>query len=244
MLKELTISDFKLRYNGSFIGIFWFVIKPLSMLTVLYIIFGLVLKTGIQNYVPFLFIGIIFWNFFVESTTMSMDNILDKKMIIRAIYLPRQLLVLSSTLNAFMSLAINLVLLFAMLALFKIHLGFTAFAAFLLLAMLLVFSLGVSYLLAALYVKYRDISHVWQVILQLGFWITPVIYSTTMIPKIYLDAYMLNPLAWIIASARDALIYDSLSMKGFLAIAAICIAIYIVGYYTYCAKSKYFAEEL
>ena len=244
LLKELTIADFKLRYNGSIIGVLWFIIKPLAMLAVLYVIFGLVLKVGIDNYVLFLFIGIILWNFFVESTTMSMANILDKRSIIRAIYLPRHILVMSSSLNAFMSLAINIVLLIIMLLIYGINLTGIALITLAVLALLFIFSLGVAYLLAAFYVKYRDVGHIWDVILQLGFWITPVIYNITLIPQKYIAAYMLNPLAWAIHAVRELLIYNTLAFSGIFPIIGITFGVFIIGYVAYSIRSKYFAEEL
>lgn len=244
LLKELTISGFKLRYKGSILGVFWSVLKPAAMLLVSYIVFSTIFHVKTEHYVLFLFLGIILWNFFVESTTISMSNIMEKRSIIRAIYFPRNILVLSSVLNAFIMLLINICLLAILLIVYGITISFYVLFFIPILLLLFILSVGVAYLLSALYVKYRDIVHIWGVILQVGFWVTPIVYNITMVPQRYISAYMLNPLASIIVSSRDVIIYGSMPSPSIIVTVIMCIAIYFFGRYVYLRMSRYFAEEL
>ena len=110
LLRELAWSDFKLRYKGSMLGFLWSFLKPLVMMAVLYVVFVMVLKTKTDNFVLFLLLGIIMWNFFVESTVMSMVNTLVKRNLIKGVYFPRKILVMSCVLNAGLTLLFNLVI--------------------------------------------------------------------------------------------------------------------------------------
>lgn len=245
LIKELTLSDFKLRYKGSLLGLLWSFLKPLFMLLILYIVFSLIIKLEIDNYVLFLFLGIILWNFFTDSTTLSMNNLLSKRDLIKKTYFPREILVISSCLNSFLNLLVSLLVFIIFLLLFKIKITFYFFLFIVILVSLFILSLGFSYLLSSLYVKYRDLDHLWGLLLSMGFWITPIAYSIDFIPKSYLTLYMLNPLARIITDSRDLLIYNKIpSIWSILILFLISIAIYLLGYYVYKKRSLYFAEDL
>ena len=245
MIRELAWSDFKLRYKGSLLGFLWSFIKPLLMLLVLYGVFSLILTQKIDHYILFLLLGIILWNFFVESTNISMSNILAKRELLKAVYFPRKNLVISSCLNALFTLVFNFAVFSLFLIFFRIQFNWVMLFFVIPISLLYILSLGVSYIISALYVKYRDIVHIWEVVLQVGFWITPIIYSIKMIPAKYINIYMMNPLARIIDDSRDIIIYGkSPELLSIIITALISIIIYVIGYYIYKKKSDYFAEDL
>ena len=245
LIKELTLSDFKLRYKGSLLGLVWSFLKPLLMLLTFYVVFSLIIKLEINNYVLFLFLGIILWNFFADSTVLSMNNLLSKRDLIKKVYFPREILVISSCLNAFLNLLFSLFIFIFFLFLFKIEITIYFLLFIPILISLFILSLGFSYLLSSLYVKYRDLDHLWGIVLSIGFWITPIAYSIDFVPKNYLTLYMLNPFARIITDSRDILIYNKIdSIWSILITFLISIAIYLLGYYVYKKRSLYFAEEL
>jgi len=245
LIRELAWSDFKLRYKGSMLGFLWSFLKPILMMSVLYVVFSIVLKIRTENYVLFLLLGIIIWNFFVESTVISMQNIIFKRHLIKAVYFPRSILVISSVLNAALTLSFNL-LIFMIISSFYITISTIGILLLLLeLLMLFILSLGTAYLLSALYVKFRDVVHIWDVLCQVGFWVTPVAYSITMVPEKYSWIYVINPLSGIITGAREGILMNKFPDLAAQAIAlAICLAVYAIGYLVYRNASKYFAEEL
>ncbi len=185
------------------------------------------------------------WNFLVESTNISMNNMLVKKELLKSMYFSREVLVISSCLNALITAASNLILFFIIAIILK--LDFSPYVLFLFVSMILLFilTLGTSYILAALYVKYRDITYIWEVCVQIGFWITPIVYDVKLIPNKYLYIYMINPFARIINDAHNAVLYHTLpSLYGLTLTIVICVIIYFIGYKLYSYRSKYFAEEV
>ena len=245
LIKTLTLSDFKLRYKGSLLGLLWSFLKPLLMLLIFYVVFSLIIKLEINNYALFLFLGIILWNFFADSTTLSMNNLLSKRDLIKKVYFPREVLVISSCLNSFLNLLFSLFIFIISLFLFKIKITIYFLLFIPILISLFILSLGFSYLLSGLYVKYRDLDHLWGILLSIGFWITPIAYSIDFVPKNYLTLYMLNPLARIITDSKNLLIYNKIdSIWSILITFLMSIAIYLLGYYIYKKRSLYFAEEL
>jgi len=245
LVRELAWSDFKLRYKGSMLGFLWSFLKPLLMMLVLYIVFAMVLKTRTDNYVLFLLLGIIMWNFFVESTIISMNNVIVKRSLIKAVYFPRKILVISSVLNAGITLLFNLVIFLIIYSFFLVISPLSILLLLIEFVMLFILSLGVAYLLAALYVKFRDVIHIWDVLCQTGFWITPVAYSVAMVPEKYSIIYTINPLSQIITGARDIMLLKTApNLIGQGIALVICVIIYFIGSQIYKNSSRYFAEEL
>ncbi len=245
LLKEMAIADFKIRYKRSMLGFLWSFLKPLSMMLVLYFVFGVLLNIGTDNYVLYLLLGIIIWNFFVETTIVSMDSIMSKKNIIQKVPFPKEIIVLSAAMNALAVLLSNIAIFLVFLIAFNVLPGHKSLLFIPTIIPLLIFSIGAAYFLTALYVKFRDIYHIWNVVIQLGFWATPIIYTLQEIPGKYLGIYLMNPLATIINSSRELIINNAYPEMTYIIIAtAISIAAYYIGKKVYEKQSQYFAEEL
>lgn len=245
LLWELTISDFKLKYSDTILGFFWSLINPLLMLLTLFIVFSILIDLGIPHYQLFLLLGIVIWNFFSESTTNSMISVLSKRELIKKVYFPRVIIVLASCFTSLISFILNLGMFFIFMLVFKVRLGWSALAFTILLLELFLLVVGLSLALSALYVRYRDMLYVWQALLQVGFWISPIIYSVWMIPEVYAKWYMLNPIARIINDSRDAIIFHYVPSMWHMSITLIiCVVIFVAGYSIFDRMSPYFAEEL
>lgn len=245
LTKELAWTDFKLKYKGSTLGFFWSFLKPLFMLGVLYVVFALIMKSSINHYMLFLLLGIILWNFFHESTFTSMSNFIEKRGLIKSVYFPRQILIISSNINSGLTLCFSLLVFFLLFFIYKMPLGWSFFMFLIMLLLLFIFSLGVSYILSALYVRYRDVFQIWEVLTNAGFWITPIIYDVSIIPQKYSTIYFLNPLARIITYSRTILLDGkNIPLYDIAITFVLCMAIYIVGYYLYKYMSRSFAEEI
>lgn len=209
LLSELVRTDFKLRYQGSVLGYAWSLLRPLFLFGILYAIFALVLKTGggMPHFPVYLLLGIVMWTFFTDMTSQSLGSIVGRGDLIRKIRIPRWIIVFSSSILALISLGLNMVVVAIAAVLNGVELHTTIFLLPLLLLEVYVFALGISLFLSAAYVKFRDISYIWEVILQAGFYITPIIYAMFIIPKVGLQKIMLlNPMAQAIQDARYALV--------------------------------------
>lgn len=208
--KQLVKTDFKLRYQGSALGYTWSLLRPLLLFVILYVVFVNFLKfkdNTIPHYSIYLLLGIVLWNFFSETTSQSLSSIVSRGEIIRKIRIPRWTVVFSSSLGALINLFLSLIVVGLFMILNGADITRTILFFPLILLQLYMLALGLSFLLAALYVKYRDISYVWEVVLQGAFYITPVIYPLSLITSDTFQKLLLtNPVASAIQNARYAVV--------------------------------------
>ena len=201
-------ADFKVRYQSSVLGYLWSLLRPLFLFVTLYIVFTLIFKVGkgVPHYPVYLLLGIIMWNFFNETTVIGMGSVVGKGDLIRKISIPRYLTVLSSSVSALINLLINLVVVIV----FALFSGITPSIGWLLfpfvIVELFVFSTAVAFFLSALYVKFRDVTYIWEVGLQAAFYATPILYPLTRVGEQYRQYFFLNPMAQIIQDGRALLI--------------------------------------
>lgn len=185
VFKELVKTNFKLRYQGSYLGVLWSVLQPLMLFTVMYVVFVKFLKftDGTPTFPISLLCGTCLWQFFTESTSMGMRSIVDRGDLLRKIHFPNYIIVAATTMGSIISLAINLgvVILFGFFA--HAHYTWRVITVIPSILQLYAISLGVALLLGSLYVYFRDIGHIWDVILQALFYATPIIYPLSMVQK-------------------------------------------------------------
>jgi len=212
LLRQLVVTDFKLRYKGSALGYVWSLLRPLALFAVLYVVFVHFLRFGadVPHFAVSLLIGVVFWNYFTEVTSNGLSAIVNKGDLMRKLAFPRYVIVVAGSLSALINLAINLVVVGAFVVFNGVDLTWQALWAIPLIIELFVLGLGVAFLLSALYVKFRDISYIWELLLQAGFYATPILYSITMVMTISplaAKVMMLNPVAQIVQDLRAAVIY-------------------------------------
>jgi len=256
LIKELVKTDFKLRYQGSLLGVAWSVLKPLMLFMVMYLVFVKFLKftDGTPTYPIVLLLGISIWGFIAESTSVGMQSIVSRGDLLRKINFPKYIIIISSVASSLISLFINL----AVVLVFAIFTGVN-FTGLVLLVPISVLQLcllvvGISLILSTLYVKYRDISHIWDVLLQIVFYSMPIIYPLVFVSKSYpiiAKLMMLNPAAQIIQDIRHNLIAPSTAPTVWNIIDNFWIAIipvvltfiiFIVGVVYFRKNSNKFAE--
>lgn len=248
-------TDFKVRYQGSVLGYLWAILKPLFMFAVLYILFTYIAPIGkdIPHYGISLLLGIVFWNFFSETTMIGATSIVAHGDLIRKISIPRYLVVVASSASAM----INLILSMVVVIIFAIFNGVFPSLSWLLIPLVIfefyVFSLGLAFGLSALYVKFRDITYIWEVFLQAGFYASMVLIPIQAVPVHLREWFFINPIVQILQDARALLIpaADSITIWNSVEGLAIRIAPFILitlvcvfGFYYFRARSKYFAEEV
>lgn len=219
ILRELVKTDFLLRYQGSFLGIAWSVLKPLMLFCVMYVVFVKFLRfsDGTETFPLVLLLGISLWNFFTEATTLGLCSMTTRGDLLRKINFPKYIIVISATINALICLAINLGVVVA--ACFLSGVQFTANVLWLPLNLLQLYALAlaVALLLSTLNVYFRDAQHIWEVFLQGLFYATPIIYPLSMVgdklasvaPGVGLlveKLMLLNPAAQVIQDIRHNLI--------------------------------------
>lgn len=249
IIRQLTYTDFKLRYSGSVLGYLWSFLKPLGLFLVLYIVFAQMLRFGdsVPNFPMYLLIGIVLWNFFVEVTTNGLHSIVQRSSLIKKIYFPRIIIVLVSSFSALINLSFNVLVLIILMIIFKIdvfHLKTLLAPLYIIELWVLGFSLAL--ILSSLYVRYRDISYIWELFLQIFFYATPIIYPFSMITSPYDKYLMINPIAQIITDFRLIFItfdYPTLPYYPWLHLIGIFL-ILILGLVIFQRSQRSFAEQL
>lgn len=256
LLRELVITDFKLRYQGSILGYMWSLLKPLLLFAILYLVFDKFLRLGrgIEHYPVYLLTGVVLWSFFTEATIQGLSSIVKRGSLIRKINFPKYIIVISGTVSSLINLGINLFVVAIFILINQVDLSWSAILIIPLVLELYVFALGLAFFLAALNTKYRDIGYLWEILLQAAFYATPIIYPIQMVLAEIPEAakiIILNPVAQIIQDARYVLITtDTVTgwqiLQGGWKIAPlvlVCIPI-LLGAYYFRKNSKYFAEQI
>ncbi len=211
LLRELVRTDFKVRYQNSILGYVWSLLRPLLLFVILYLVFTKFLKVGdsVPNYPVYLLLGLLFWNFFVEVTMGSVTAIVGKGDLIRKINFPKYVILLSIICSALINFGLTSIV----VVIFMIagHVGVTWSALWLipLILELILIALTAGFFLSAAFVKYRDLSFIWEVIIQAAFYITPILYPLSRIPHAFSKFMILNPFAQVIQDSRYVLITHS-----------------------------------
>lgn len=255
LLSELVRTDFKLRYQGSVLGYAWSLLRPLMLFVILYVVFVKFLKFGgdVPHFPIYLLLGIVLWNFFNEMTMQSLGSIVGRGDLIRKIKIPRWIIVISSSLSAVINLGLNLIVVGVFMVINHVDFSSTILWAPLIMLEIYVFALGLSLFLSAAFVKYRDVSYIWEVLLQAGFYMTPILYSLALIKnELFRKLIMLNPMAQSIQDARYAIVthQTETTQKVFdggwysLIPIGIVLAVLLVGVLYFRKESKYFAEDI
>lgn len=257
LLAELVRTDFKLRYQGSVLGYAWSLLKPLLLFAVLYVVFVKFLKFGgdIPHFPIYLLLGIVLWTFFSDMTNQSLSSIVGRGDLIRKIRIPRWIIVVSASVSALINLGLNLIVVFAFMLFDKVDLLQTSIWLPLILLEIYILGLGLSLFLAAAFVKYRDVNYIWEVLMQAGFYLTPILYPMTLIANVdYQKIMLLNPMGQAIQDARYSLIThhpDNVTIsRAFengayrLIPVAMCVVILIIGIWYFKREAPHFAENL
>lgn len=257
LLSELVRTDFKLRYQGSVLGYAWSLLRPLLMFGILYVIFGIVAKTsgGLQHFPVYLLLGIVIWTFFTDMTSQSLGSIVGRGDLIRKIRIPRWIIVFSSSILALISLCLNMIIVFVAMALNHVEFHTSLLLLPLLILEVYLFALGLSLILSAAFVRFRDLPYIWEVLLQAGIYLTPIFYAMSLIPKLKIQqAMLLNPMAQAIQDARYAAISHDPKVVTtyrifnggwymFIPLAIVAITL-IIGFLYFRNQSDSFAENI
>jgi len=245
LVRNLTIKEFKLRYRNSVLGFIWSLLNPLAMMIILTLVFSTLLRAGIENFPVFLLPALLAWRFFSVSTSMSLSSIIGNSPLVTKIYFPRWLLVLSSNLANLIGSSLEFAVLFPLLIFLGMKITYLVLLLPVALVLEFILIIGVSFILAPLNVYYRDFNEIWNITLQIGFFLCPIIYSIDLIPERYISAYSLNPMTRIIEAIRKILYYNALpTAADFLIILASGLLLLLIGYIIFRRLEPRFAEEI
>jgi lipopolysaccharide transport system permease protein len=241
----LAWSDFKLRYKNSALGFFWSLLEPMLMLLVLYVVFSNLMRVQVEHYQLFLLLGIILWNFLDRGTSMSIWGIIGKPSLVQKVYFPRDILILSTCSTALMMTSLEFVVFIIFMAVFRVVPGMAVMYFPILFIFEFLIVLGLSMALSALNVYFRDVQFIWRLIVQVGFFATPILYPITIFPERIRWIVMLNPMALIITMSRDSILYRASPEPLNLAYVALsALTVLALGYFLFDRLEPKFAEAI
>jgi ABC-2 type transport system permease protein len=249
-------NDFKLRFFGSALGYLWQLMRPLMLFAVLYVIFTQIVPVTDTAYFPVaLLLGIVLYTFFAEATGGAVGSVMVRENLVRKIHFPRVVIPLAVVLTACFNLVLNLVVVFIFAIASGVPPRLGWFALIPLIAILVVFASGVAMLLSALYVRYRDIEPIWDVVLQITFYGSLVLVPYEVVREKHAQiasALLANPLAAVLQEARHLVIDPAwvsapAAIGGYarlLVPAAVVVGTFLLGCYVFNREAPRIAEEL
>jgi lipopolysaccharide transport system permease protein len=245
LLYFFTWRDIKVRYKQTVIGVLWAVIQPFLTMVVFSVFFGRLAKIPSEGipYPIFVYTGLLPWTYFSQSLSRSSESVVGSANLIRKVYFPRLVTPVSASLSALVDFFISFAILLALMVYYKFlpTTGVFLFPVLVLLTFLC--STGIGFWLASLNVMYRDIRYAVPFVVNLGMFLTPVIYPVSIIPERYSWILYLNPMAGIIESFRATILgYKSIPVFGLIFSVGITLLCFVSGVFYFRRMEKTFAD--
>jgi len=247
LIKVLVISDLKVKYANSILGFAWSLLNPLLMMMVLYVVFSNFFGSG-GSFVLYLLTGLLTWRFFSIGTTAALASIVGKPSLVTKIYIPREILPLSSTLSSLISSVLEFCVLVPLLFIFGVNISPAILLFPVLLALFFLIVYGFALILSSLYVYFRDLNNIWDVLMQVGFFACPIMYPLSQLSKLpeeVKSAYMLNPITILIEMYRDIFLNGTVpDAWSFGIVLGFGIILVVIGNMVFKKLQRRFAEEV
>lgn len=233
LLNELIARDIKIKYRRSVLGVLWTLLNPLCMMIVLSVVFSNLFKFDIENFPLYLLSGQVVFTFFSDSTTSAMTAIINNSSLIKKIYVPKYLFVLSRIFSSFINLLASFTALLLVMVATRAELHWTVLLVPIPMLLLVMFCFGIGLILSALTVKFRDIMHLYSVFTTALMYLTPVIYPMSILPDWLAPIVRINPITNVLLMFRDVMLNNSmLDIRSLIiaiveAVAALGLGLYI-----------------
>jgi lipopolysaccharide transport system permease protein len=261
LIRNLVVSEVKIRYKNSVLGFVWSLLNPLAMMMVFTVVFGFLWPNQtVENFPIYLLCGLLPWNFFSASVISSVNSVVNNGNLIKKVYFPREVLPISTVLAQLVNFLLALLVLFAALIIFRANFSPWLWTLPIIILIQTCFSLGIGLVLSTLQVFYRDTQLVMEVVMLAWFFLTPVFYRAAQLPTIYrLDLgmvgswdvpvqrimYILNPMASLINVYRDLLYHGyRTDIDFFIRTAVTALLALGFGYWFFTRYSDRFGEEV
>jgi len=244
LIRNLTVADLKNRYQNTFLGFFWSLLSPLLLAGVLYFVFRNLWGRE-QDFAINILVGIMAWQFFATGSSSALRAIVRNSGLVTRVYVPRQILVLSNVLTSLINSLFAFIALLPILLILLGHPPVTVLLFPLVHVLYFWFMYGLGLLLSSLYVYFRDLDQIWQVLVRALFFGSPIMYPLSIVPPNLLPYYLLNPITQLIIIYRDVMVTgDSPSLYDVGIVAGFAIAAYLVGSFTFKKLERRFAEAI
>lgn len=233
LIKHLSLREIRARYKQSFLGFFWIILNPFFQMLIMSFVFSQIVRfsdLGVP-YPIYLFVGLLPWTLFANSLGSTIGVLMENAALIKKIYFPREILIISTLAAKMVDFFIASIIFIGMMLFFQIPFSWHMLLFFPILFVQLLFTFGLSLFLSATNLLYRDVQYLFQLVLGLWFYLTPVIYPVELFPEQYRWIFALNPMAVFINAYRQVLLgQDIFNMSSFLIGLGVSILFLIISY--------------
>ena len=254
LLWTIAVTDFKLRFYGSVLGYAWTLARPFMFFGVVYFVFTEIvgLDKNVPNYGLYILFALVLFQFFAEATGGCVSSLVTRESMLRKMRFPRVVIPLAVVLTSLFNLGMTLIAVFVFAIATGVYPHWGWLELPLIVLVLTVFATGIGLLLSALFVRYRDVQPIWDVVSQMLFYASPILYVSTMVPESYQQAYLANPLAAVMTEMRTAMVdpgarhaWEAIGAPERLLIpAGIVVATFVLGVWVFRRVSPRIAEDL
>lgn len=206
LLLELVSRDIKIKYRKSVLGVLWTVLNPLFMMVIMSIVFSNLFKFDIENYAVYILSGQVIFNFYNESTSSAMGAMMDNASLLKKVYVPKYLFVMSRILSSIINVLASHCALIIVMVVMRVEFNWTVILFPIPMILLTLFCFGLGLLLSAITVRFRDIMHLYGVFTTGLMYLTPVIYAMGLLPMWLKRIVMINPITNYLLIYRDVMI--------------------------------------
>lgn len=245
LLKTSIKKEIRGKYKGSWLGVFWTFLNPLLMLAVYAFVFPYILRVEVENYTIFMIVALIPWTFFTTAVQTGTGCLVANGNILKKVYFPREIIPISVTTSQLINFLITCLIMFVFILFSGV--GFSIHIILLPLIILVqyVLTLAINFVLSAITVFVHDIDHFVSIALTLGFYATPIVYLSSMLPEKFQWVMVVNPMAVLVESYRAVLFYHEWPNFFIFGIWTILsFILLIIGYIIFKKLEKSFVEEL
>jgi lipopolysaccharide transport system permease protein len=210
LIYNLVLKNLKVRYRGSWLGLFWTTLIPAFTSIVYFFIFKYILKVHIENYLVFIMSGLIPWTFFSQTLSAGLESLVSNHTLLNKVPIPPQSLVLSESYTYLLNLIFSLPVLIVIILLSQVPLSIYMLQYFIFTFLLFILANSASIILSFLYVYFRDLKFMVSIVIQFWFYLTPIMYAKSMIPPQYFNLFYLNPIGIIFISLHESILEPKL----------------------------------
>lgn len=244
LLWQLVLRDIRSRYKQSILGYAWVILNPLIQLLVYSFVFSIIFRfpTGNIPYSIFLFIGLLPWIYLQSSLSTATLSLVDSSDLLKKVYFPREILIYSVIISKSIDFLFACLIFIIFLIYYHISPAITIVFVLPLFLIQIILMTGIALMLSTFNLFYRDIQYLVNLILMLWMYLTPVVYSLSLVPKNFIFIYKLNPMVGIIEGYRSAIFNYPFDTGTIVWSGLISILIFLVGFLIFKKSERVFAD--
>ena len=242
LVRQMISRSIKTRYKRSALGVIWTMLNPLLTMLVLTIVFSTLFRFQIEHYPVYILSGLLAWNFFASTTNLAMGEMLWSGDLLKRIYLPKAIFVVSTTGSGLVNMGLSMVPLLIIMLITRTPITSSMLILPVSILALTIFAMGVGFILSTIVVYFQDIMPIYEVVLMMGMYATPIIYPPEIIPERFQFITKLNPVYYFVRFFQEPIFKGQIpSLETWITTFLIAIFTLIVGWYIFTRKVSEYA---